>query len=200
MTVNSGQPKPGVARPTRLLSTSYSASVGLHKQRIPMQDLWRDIRQTSRALRKTPGFTVVVLLTLALGIGANTAIFSLMDQVLLRSLPVRDPGSLILLDGPGAFQGRTFNLQTFSYPMYTDFRDQTQVFSGLLARFPTTMTVGWHGQAERVQGDLVSGNYFEVLGVQPAIGRVLSVADDRTPGAHPVAVLSYGYWVRRFAS
>jgi predicted permease len=165
-----------------------------------MQALWRDIRHTARALSKAPGFTLVVVVTLALGIGANTAIFSLMDQVLLRSLPVRDPSNLILLDGPGAFQGRTFNAQTFSYPMYTDFRDQNQVFSGVLARFPTAMTIGWHGQSERVQGDLVSGNYFDVLGVQPAIGRVLSVADDRVPGAHPVAVLAYGYWVRRFAS
>ncbi len=89
-----------------------------------MQALWRDIRHTARGLGKTPGFTLVVVLTLALGIGANTAIFSLMDQVLLRSLPVRDPAQLVLLDGPGAFQGRTFNAQTFSYPMYTDLRDQ----------------------------------------------------------------------------
>jgi putative ABC transport system permease protein len=164
-----------------------------------MQSIWRDIRHTARALRKTPGFTAVVLFTLALGIGANTAIFSLMDQVILRSLPVRDPSQLVLLDGPGAFQGRTFNAQTFSYPMYSDFRDQNRVFSGLLARFPAAMTVGWKGQAERVQGDLVSGNYFDVLGVRPALGRVFTAADDRIPGAHPVAVLSYGFWQRRFA-
>ena len=81
-----------------------------------MSSLWRDFRHTTRALRKAPGFTFVVVLTLALGIGANTAIFSLMDQVLLRSLPVRDPSRLVLLDGPGAFQGRTFGAQTFSYP------------------------------------------------------------------------------------
>jgi putative ABC transport system permease protein len=162
-----------------------------------MSSLWRDFRHTTRALRKAPGFTFVVVLTLALGIGANTAIFSLMDQVLLRSLPVRDPSQLVLLDGPGAFQGRTFNAQTFSYPMYTDFRDRNQVFSGLLARFPTAMTVAWRGQSERVQGDLVSGNYFEVLGVRPALGRVFTAADDRVPGAHPIAVLSYGFWQRR---
>ena len=107
-----------------------------------MQALWRDIRHTTRALRKTPGFTIVVLLTLALGIGANTAIFSLMDQVLLRSLPVEDPSALVLLDGPGAFRGRTMNAQTFSYPMYTDFRDRTQVFSGVLGRFSTRMKSG----------------------------------------------------------
>ncbi len=139
------------------------------------------------------------MLTLGLGIGANTAIFSLMDQVLLRSLPVRDPGSLVLLDGPGAFMGRTFNDHTFSYPMYVDFRDRGgEVFSGLLARFPTSMTVVWRGRSERANGELVSGNYFDLLGVRPAIGRVLTAADDRTPGAHPVAVLTYGYWMRRF--
>jgi predicted permease len=164
-----------------------------------MQALWRDVRHAVRGLRKTPGFTIVVLLTLALGIGANTAIFSLTDQLLLRSLPVLDPSRLIQLDGPGAFQGRTTNAQTFSYPMYTDFRDRNKVFSGLLARFPLTMTVVWHGDAERAEGDLVSGNYFEVLGVRPAIGRVFNAADDRIPGGHPVALLSYGYWQRRFA-
>jgi predicted permease len=163
-----------------------------------MQALWRDIRHTARALRKAPGFTAVVVLTLALGIGANTAIFSLMDQVLLRSLPVKEPSRLVLLDGPGAFRGRTMNAQTFSYPMYTDFRDRTQVFSGLLARYPTRMTLAWHGQSENVDGDLVSGNYFDVLGVRPAIGRVFNASDDRVPGAHPIVVISYGYWQRRF--
>ncbi len=163
-----------------------------------MQGIWRDIRHVSRGLRKTPGFVLVVVLTLALGIGANTAIFSLMDQVLLRSLPVRDPGSLVLLDGPGAFQGRTMNAMTFSYPMYRDFRDRNEVFEGILARVPVSMTVVWRGQSERASGELVTGNYFELLGVRPALGRVFNAADDQTPGAHPVAVLTHGYWMRRF--
>lgn len=163
-----------------------------------MQGIWRDIRHVSRGLRKNPGFVLVVVLTLGLGIGANTAIFSLMDQVLLRSLPVRDPGSLVLLDGPGAFQGRTMNAMTFSYPMYRDFRDRNDVFEGMLARFPTSMTVVWKGQSERAAGELVSGNYFELLGVRPSAGRVFNAADDHTPGAHAVAVLSHGYWLRRF--
>src|SRR3954465_9193613 len=163
-----------------------------------MNELKMDLRFALRTFAKTPGFTLVVLLTLALGIGANTAIFSLMDQLLLRSLPVKSPSELILLDGPGAYQGRTFNNQTFSYPMYKDFRDENQVFSGLLARFPTAMTMAWKGQSDRVQGDLVTGNYFEVLGVPAAIGRVFNASDDRVPGAHPVAVLSYGFWQRRF--
>ena len=164
-----------------------------------MNAIWRDIRHASRALRKNPAFVLIVVLTLGLGIGANTAIFSLMDQVLLRSLPIHDPGSLVLLDGPGAFMGRSFNNKTFSYPMYKDFRDRGgEVFSGVIARFPTSMTVVWRGQSERANGELVSGNYFEVLGVRPAIGRVFNAADDQTPGGHPIALLSYGYWMRRF--
>jgi predicted permease len=163
-----------------------------------MNALWRDARHAFRSLRKNPGFLTVVILTLGLGIGANTAIFSLMDQVLLRPLPVHDPGRLVLLDGPGAFQGRTMNAMTFSYPMYRDFRDQNQVFEGILARYPLSMTVVWKGASERATGDLVSGNYFDLLGIQPAAGRLFNAADDRTPGAHPVAVLSHGYWIRRF--
>ena len=163
-------------------------------------NIWRDLKHACRVLRKNPGFTTIVVLTLGLGIGANTAIFSLMDQVLLRALPVRDPGELVLLDGPGAFRGRTFNDQTFSYPMYKDFRDRTEVFSGVLARFPMSMTIVWNGESERVSGELVTGNYFEVLGVRPALGRMFNAADDRTPGAHPVAVLSHGFWSRRFGS
>ena len=149
-------------------------------------------------MRKNAGFALVVILTLGFGMGANAAIFSLMDQVLLRNLPVHDPSRLVVLDGPGAFRGRTFNQMTFSYPMYTDFRDRNEVFNGVLARFPTAMTLVWQGRSERVTGDIVSGNYFDVLGVRPAIGRVFNASDDTTPGAHAVAVLSYGYWQRRF--
>ena len=163
-----------------------------------MGGVGQDLRHAVRGLRKSPGFTLVVVATLALGIGANAAIFSLMDQVLFRALPVRDPGALVLLDGPGPFRGRTHNNMTFSYPMYVDFRDRNEVFAGVLARFQMSMTVGWRGVAERADGDLVSGNYFEVLGVDPALGRLFTAADDKTPGGHPVAVISYGYWQRRF--
>src|SRR4051812_45261116 len=99
----------------------------------PMNGIWRDVRYATRTLRKSPGFVGVVILTLGLGIGANTAIFSLMDQILLRPLAVHDPTSLVLLDGPGAFMGRTQNETTFSYPMYKDFRDRNEVFTGVLA-------------------------------------------------------------------
>jgi predicted permease len=159
----------------------------------------QDLRYAFRTLVKTPAFTIVVVLTLALGIGANTAIFSLTDQVLLRQLPVRSPEQLVILDGPGAFQGRTFNNGTFSYPMYRDFRDQNTVFDGVIARFGTPLTMSSQGQSERVSGELVTGNYFEVLGVRPAIGRTFTSDDDRTPGGHPIAMLSHNYWTRRFA-
>src|SRR5262245_40924959 len=127
-----------------------------------MNHFGHDLRYAVRTLVKTPAFTAVVVLTLALGIGANTAIFSLTDQLLLRLLPVKDPQQLVVLDGPGAFQGRTFNNGTFSYPMYRDFRDRTTVFSGVIARFPAPLTMVTDGQAERVSGELVTGNYFDV--------------------------------------
>jgi predicted permease len=163
-----------------------------------MNGFGREMKFAFRALRKQPGFAAVVILTLGLGIGANTAIFSLLDQVLLRRLPVRDPQQLVLLDGPGAFQGFTYNKQTFSYPMYRDFRDRTEVFSGVLGRMPTAATLTFNGQSERVNAEVVTGNFFDVLGVRPALGRVLSPSDDGAPGTNPVVVLSYGYWTRRF--
>jgi predicted permease len=163
---------------------------------------FEDLRYALRGLRKSPMFTIVALLSLGLGIGANTAIFSLMDQALLRSLPVKHPEQLVLLSANGPRRGQINtsygDVYTFSYPMYRDFRDGNQVFSGVLARFPINFSMSWHDATERVYGDLVSGNYFEVLGVHAAIGRTLNQEDDRTPGAHPVVMLSYGYWKRRF--
>src|SRR5258707_8756913 len=114
-----------------------------------------DFRYALRTLLKAPAFTIVVVLTLALGIGANTAIFSLTDQVLLRMLPVKSPEQLVVLDGPGAFRGRTFNNGTLSYPMYRDLRDQNTVFDGVIARFPAPLTLLAGGQSERVNGELV---------------------------------------------
>ena len=164
-----------------------------------MTTFLQDLRYAARTLRRAPGFAFIVILTLGLGIGANTAIFSLMDQVLLRLLPVKDPRALVQLDGPGAFSGRTFNDRTFSYPMYVDIRDRNTVFDGLIARFPTSATLTYRGQAERVDVEAISGNTFEVLGASPVIGRAITPDDDRTPGAHPIAVISYSYWQRRFA-
>ena len=164
-----------------------------------MSTLIQDLRYALRMLVRAPGFSVVIILTLGLGIGANTAIFSLMDQVLLRSLPVHDPSALVQLDGPGLFSGRTLQDRTFSYPMYRDLRDGNTVFSGLVAEFGTPATLGHRDQRERVDAELISGNTFDVLKVAPALGRALTPDDDHVPGGHPVAVLGYGYWQRRFA-
>ena len=163
-----------------------------------LEDLISDVRLAFRTLRKSPGFSLVVVSTLALGIGANSAIFSLMDQVLLRALPVKDPQQLVILDGPGAFSGHTHNDQTFSYPMYADFRDKNAVFDGVAARFDTGVAFGHGGQTERVIAELVSGSYFPTLGIAPLLGRMIAPSDDQTPGAHPVVVLSSGFWQRRF--
>jgi putative ABC transport system permease protein len=170
-----------------------------------MQTLWQDLRYGARMLLKNPGFTLVAVLTLALGIGANTAIFSLTDQVLLRLLPVERPKELVILRSPGPQGGRVTsdgdNSASFSYPMYKDLRDRgNNVFSGLLARYTLPLSVAGAGQTERADGELVSGNYFEVLGVRPALGRVFNQEDDRAPGAHPVIVLSHAYWTRRFGA
>ncbi len=169
-----------------------------------MTNLFEDVRYALRGLRKSPLFTIVALASLAIGIGANTAVFSLMDQALLRSLPVQHPEQLVLFSAPGPRSG-TINsnyndLVTFSYPMYREFRDSNTVFGGVMARFPISFSMSWHDQTERVSGDLVSGNYFEVLGVHAAIGRTFTDEDDRKPGAEPEVVLSYGYWKRRFAA
>jgi predicted permease len=169
-----------------------------------MQTFWQDLRYGARTLIKTPGFTAIAVLTLALGIGANTAIFSLTDQILLRLLPVERPEELVILRSPGPKSGRVNSdgdaAASFSYPMYKDLRDRNNAFSGLLARFPVSLSVAGNGQTERADGELVSGNYFELLGVRPALGRVFNQEDDRVPGGHPFVVLSHRYWSRHFGA
>jgi len=163
-----------------------------------MTQILQDVRYAVRLLAKNPGFTAVVVFTLALGIGANAAIFSITDKVLLQSLPVSDPDQLVVLsaydpkEGPGTES-------TFSYAMYQDLRDRSDVFSGVITRGGAQMNVSYADQNERVRGEMVSGNFFEVLGVRPWAGRLFTQDDDRTPGAHPVAVISYQFWERRFA-
>src|SRR6266404_3025979 len=167
-----------------------------------MRAIWQDIRFGARMLAKHPGFTAIAVLTLALGIGANTAIFSLVKQVLLTRLPVQNPGELVILRSPGPMRGYLWSdgddAQSFSYPMYKGLRDANTVFSGMLARFAIPASIASRGQTERGSGELVSGNYFEVLGVQPALGRLFTLDDDKVPGAQPVVVLSHAYWTRRF--
>src|ERR1043166_9484273 len=159
-----------------------------------------DLSYAVRTFRKSPVFVTVAVLSLAFGIGANTAIFTLVDQVLLRLLPVKDPQQLVLLWGRGPHYGSNNGRYKLSYPMYEDFRDHNQVFSGMFCRWATSMNVSTEGKTERVDGELVSGTYFPVLGVGAALGRVFTPDDDKTPGGHPVAVISYRYWLSRFAA
>jgi len=165
-----------------------------------MATIVQDLRYALRTLIKAPAFTAVVVATLALGIGANTAIFSLMDQVLLRALPVERPEELVFLDAPGPNQGRMEGPHTFSYPFYRDLRDRNQVFAGMVARYPVALTMLYENRSERARGELVSGNYFQVLGLQASHGRLIQPADEGTPGGSPLAVLSHGFWTRRFGA
>jgi predicted permease len=158
-----------------------------------------DLKFVLRSLGRSPLFVLVAVMSLALGIGANSTIFSLLDQVLLRSLPVKDPQRLVSMDWDGTFSGSARNDHAFSYPMYVGFRDKTEnIFAGVLARYATPVDLGWRGAAERANAELVSGNYFDVLGVGTAIGRTLTANDGKLKAGEPYLVLSYGYWQKRF--
>ncbi|HEY2471309.1 MAG TPA: ABC transporter permease [Terracidiphilus sp.] len=162
----------------------------------------RDLRLGIRGLLRNPGLSSVAVLTLALAIGANSTIFSLLSQALLRALPVRDPQQLVVLNFGGATDGHTHSEggdrpghhYEFSYPMYRDLRDQNHALSGLIASAVYTTGATWENHSEAVDTELVSGNYFQVLGVRPALGRVFGAADETAPGANPVAVLNFDYW------
>jgi predicted permease len=143
-------------------------------------------------------FTTVAVLSLALGIGVNTALFSFIDRLLLRSLPVRDPQMLALLSSPGAMRGTAFGPETFTYPAYKELNARNDVFDGVLAKFETPVSVTWKNATKLAAAELISGNYFEVLGLHPHVGRLISSSDDQQLGAHPVAVLGHGYWKRSF--
>ena len=158
-----------------------------------MGNLLQDVRYGLRLLIKNPGFAAVAILSLTLGIGANAAIFTLVDNVLLKPLPVEEPNQLALVLSSRP-KGLNYN---FSYPLYKGMRDQNEVLSGLLAYSPVSLSFSSGDQPELIDGELVSGNYFSLLGVKPAVGRLFHPEDDQTPGAHPVAVLSYGLWQRR---
>lgn len=164
-----------------------------------------DLRYALRQLRKSPAFAIVAVATLALGIGANTAIFTLLDQALLRELPVNHPEQLVRLKYVGSNTGRISayggdSHDYFSYPMYKDLRDQNQVFAGMLANIEIGTGVQWNNQTDLASGELVSGNYFDVLGVKPALGRLFVPADDAAQNSNPVVVLSFNYWNSHFGA
>jgi predicted permease len=172
-----------------------------------IETLIRDVRFGFRAMKRSPGLTLVAVLSLALGIGANTAMFSLLDALLLKSLPVEEPSKLVLF-GAGRWGGSQDALpdrswELFSYPFYREISKQNAVYAGVTAihsiEFSTHGGVDG-GSPELLKADLVSGTFFSVLGVKPVLGRVLDEADDQTPGAGPVAVASYSWWKQRFGN
>ena len=159
-----------------------------------MDSLIKDIRYAVRSLVKRPGFVAIAVVTLALGIGANTAIFSLVNTVLLRSLPVERPGEIVSI----TVRGKDDSFSAFSHPNYIDFRDRNEVLSGLLLYRFVPLSLSRDGNNERIWAYLVSGNYFDVLGVKAVQGRTFLPEEDKTPLSHPVVVLSYDSWQRRF--
>ncbi len=153
-----------------------------------------DLKFAFRMLMKNPGFTAVVVLTLALGIGANTAIFSAVDRLLVRPLCVERPGNLATV---GFDAGGNLG-EEFCYPIYRAYREANSCFTGLIAYRPLSLNVAADERAERIEGMVISGNYFSVLGVTPAVGRTFLPEEDQTPGTHPVAVISHRLWRQRF--
>ena len=169
-----------------------------------LENLLQDVRYGARALVRSPGFTAVAVLSLALGIGANTAIYSVIDAILLRALPVADPGRLVVVTVPFIKRGEVSFNQSFSYPQYRYLRDRSRLLDGVLAFTSRPFSVSFDGHTERVKGAVVSGNYFAVLGVRPVLGSAIEPADDLIPGSGgargPVAVLSYEFWTRRLGA
>ncbi len=165
-----------------------------------------DLLHGVRALRSSPVFTTAAVLSLALGIGANTAIFSLLDQVVLRSLPVPDPERLVALHGLYSGPGENSSMwssnseSVFPYPLYRDLRDRIPTFTGILACAIAPVRVTWQGSTQAAQAEITTGNYFTTLGVAATLGRAMAPEDDGAPGAHPVAVLSHSFWSNHFGA
>ena len=200
--VSAGIPEPEARR-------CVAVELGLTQLREEVRDVWLtrwlrdflyDLRFSGRSILRSPGFTAATLLSLALGIGATTAIYSLVDQVILHALPVRDPERLVLVDWKGDHVVGGFgSFNLMPYPLCRDLQQQTRVFDGVLCRsdeVPVNLSAG--GDPKPVPAELVSGSYFSVLGVGPFIGRVIEAEDDAAPGASPVAVLSYDFWQAQF--
>jgi predicted permease len=162
--------------------------------------LWKDFKYGVRQLRSNPGFALAAILSLALGIGANSAIFTLVDQILLRLLPVDNPRELVQLRLLGGRFGSNNGdgRHTFSHPLYLALREQNTVFSGLTGQYVEQVSLVGDERSERVRIGLVAGNYFQVLGVRSHLGRLLTPEDDKLRNGHPVAVLQYDFWQNRF--
>jgi predicted permease len=169
-----------------------------------MSGLGQDLKLALRVFWKNPAFAGIVILTLALGSGANTAIFTLLDQVMLRALPVEQPDRLVVLSAPGPFSGwssnRSDTVMPMSQPMFEGLRDRTPAFQGALAYYRTPIHLSVGGQTDNVEGKMVSGGFFQVLGLRPRHGRLFTADDDRVPSGHPVVVLGHGLFERRFGA
>jgi putative ABC transport system permease protein len=162
-----------------------------------IEQFLQDLRFGVRSLTRNPGFATAALVSLTLGIGANTAIFSIVDTLLLDSLPVERPRELCLLNPAGMRNGWTAGSRTWSYQAFSGIRDRQRVFSGLIAERTDAVNLTIDGATRRAIASIITGNYFDVLGVRPLKGRLLSDSDDRMRSGHPVVVLSYGFWVER---
>ena len=166
-----------------------------------LRDFVHDLRFSARSILRSPSFTATAVLSLALGIGATTALYSLIDQIVLRALPVDHPERLVLFDWNGEQLAETFGSgKLMSYPICHDLQQQKQFFDGVFCRAATTISFSSGGEPRLAAAELVSGTYFSVLGVSPALGRLLTINDDQVPGSSPVVVLSYDFWKSQFGN
>src|SRR5215213_964588 len=175
---------------------SRSLIDGTRRKKGSESAMLEDVRYGIRTLSKSPGFSLLAVLILAMGVGTNTAVFSLVNASLLRPVPgIKDSQELVTVGERHA--GPPLPL---SYPDYFDLRQSATAFTGLLSTRDATFSISVDGEPERVRGSLVSGNFFSVLGIEPFMGRTIIPEDDRSSGEHPVAVLAYGFWQRRFGA
>jgi predicted permease len=200
--IHSGLPEPEARRRVAL------ELGGATQLREEVRDIWlnrwlrdfvHDLRFSARSILRSPSFTATVLLSLALGIGATTALYSLIDQIVLRTLPVDHPERLVLFNWNGEQLAETFGSDNLmSYPICRDLQQQKQFFDGVFCRAATTINFSTGGEPRLTAAELVSGTYFSVLGVRPALGTLLMIDDDQVPGSSPVVVLSYDFWQNQF--
>ena len=202
--IHSGLPEPEARRRVAL------ELGGATQVREEVRDIWltrwlrdfvSDLRFSARSFRRSPSFTATVVLSLAIGIGATTALYSLIDQVVLRALPVDHPERLVLIDWVGFQNAETMGTRNLmSYPIFRDLQQHKEFFDGVFCRAATTINLSTSGEPKLTAAELVSGTYFSVLGVSPALGRLFTIDDDQAPGSSPVVVLSYDFWKNQFGS
>src|ERR1041385_2455511 len=199
--IHSGLPEPEAKRHVAL-------EFGGETIREEVRDIWlnrwlrdfvHDLRFAARSILRSPSLTATAVLTLALGIGATTALYSLLDQIVLRALPVEHPEQLVLFDWNGEQLAETFGSDhLMSYPICRDLQEQKEFFDGVFCRTAVTVNFSTGREPRLTAAELVSGSYFSVLGVRPVLGRLLMSEDDQVPGSSPVVVLSYDFWQHRF--